>query len=243
MQQRNIFPTCLFADARTQNMGGNESRISLRGLIFKIRVPAVADGIRLMIPPAVKVHLYGIFLERTGRPLPRVAIMATAPGKAHREGISLMELTDLFPDKATAKTWFESLIWPAGRHSPGCGSDDTREATATFGLPHYCSGYHKPFSARIGGKQQSAVPHDPKSADYLDHGHPRFTAQASELPPETLSALRRRFPDRQNPGVVSGALSASVRLGSTTSPISSTIFPTHSSVSSICAKPGFAARP
>lgn len=76
--------------------------------------------------------------------------MAKAPGKAHREGISLMELADLFPDEGAAKAWFESLIWPDGRHCPRCGSADTREAAATSGLPYYCSGCHKPFSARIG---------------------------------------------------------------------------------------------
>ena len=76
--------------------------------------------------------------------------MAKAPGKAHREAISLMELADLFPDEAAAKTWFESLIWPDGRRCPRCGSADTREAAATCGLPWYCSGCHKPFSARIG---------------------------------------------------------------------------------------------
>ena len=38
-----------------------------------------------------------------------------APGKAHREGISLMQLADLFPTEDAAREWFESRIWPSGR--------------------------------------------------------------------------------------------------------------------------------
>lgn len=34
------------------------------------------------------------------------------PGKAHREGISIMELADMFPNEESAIVWFESVIWP-----------------------------------------------------------------------------------------------------------------------------------
>ena len=64
-----------------------------------------------------------------------------APGKSDREGISLMELADMFPDEATAVAWFEGLIWPNGeRHCPRCGCTETSVASATSGLPYYCSG-------------------------------------------------------------------------------------------------------
>ena len=85
--------------------------------------------------------------------------MAKAPGKSHREGISFIELADMFPDEETATKWFESLIWPNGRHCPRCGSVDTSEASATSGLPYYCSGCHKPFSVKIGtALERSRVP-------------------------------------------------------------------------------------
>ena len=29
-----------------------------------------------------------------------------APGKAHREGVTLVQLMDMFPDETTAKEWF-----------------------------------------------------------------------------------------------------------------------------------------
>jgi len=85
--------------------------------------------------------------------------MAKAPGKAHREGISFIELADMFPDEETATKWFEALIWPNGRHCPRCGSVETSEASATSGLPYYCSGCHKPFSVKIGtALERSRVP-------------------------------------------------------------------------------------
>ena len=73
-----------------------------------------------------------------------------APGKLHREGITLMQLTEMFPDDATASAWFESLVWPDGRHCPRCGWTETREASQTSGLPYYCPTCQRAFSVRIG---------------------------------------------------------------------------------------------
>ena len=33
-----------------------------------------------------------------------------APGKAHREGMTIVDLMDMFPTAATE--WFETIIWP-----------------------------------------------------------------------------------------------------------------------------------
>ena len=38
-----------------------------------------------------------------------------APGEAHRKGITLLELTQIFPDEAAARAWFERILWPEGR--------------------------------------------------------------------------------------------------------------------------------
>ena len=73
-----------------------------------------------------------------------------APGKSYREGISIMELCDLFPNEESATEWFESVIWPNGRVCPHCGSTDTHVASKTSGLPYYCSGCQKAFSVRVG---------------------------------------------------------------------------------------------
>jgi len=84
----------------------------------------------------------------------------TGPGKAYRDGISLIELTEMFPDEASAAAWFEQMIWPKGkRFCPRCGCTETRQAAATSGLPYYCTGCKKSFSVRIGtALERSKVP-------------------------------------------------------------------------------------
>ena len=37
-----------------------------------------------------------------------------APGQAHREGITLLELFEMFPDDKTAENWFIANRWPDG---------------------------------------------------------------------------------------------------------------------------------
>ena len=56
----------------------------------------------------------------------------------------------MFPDEEAAAKWFESVIWPNGRHCPRCGCTETKDAAKTSGLPCYCTGCHKPFSVKIG---------------------------------------------------------------------------------------------
>ena len=81
------------------------------------------------------------------------------PGKAHREGISLLEIVEMFPDEATATAWFQSIVWPEQRCCPRCGGLKTREASATSGLPYYCSDCKRAFSVRIGtALERSKVP-------------------------------------------------------------------------------------
>ena len=49
------------------------------------------------------------------------------PGKSDRIGISVMELTDLFPDEEVAPKWFEEIYWPTCRCCRHCSSQRTRE--------------------------------------------------------------------------------------------------------------------
>ena len=44
------------------------------------------------------------------------------PGKAYRDGVSLVKLMKMFPDDEAARSWFERTIWPGGPYCPRCGS-------------------------------------------------------------------------------------------------------------------------
>ena len=78
-----------------------------------------------------------------------------APGKAHREGLTLPELFDMFPDEAAATEWFESIIWPNGRHCPKCGSERTREASHKKML-YWCTDCRSYFSVKTGTAMQAS---------------------------------------------------------------------------------------
>ena len=41
-----------------------------------------------------------------------------APGKFHRKGFTLVELSSMFPDGATAERWFAEQRWPEGATLP-----------------------------------------------------------------------------------------------------------------------------
>jgi len=38
-----------------------------------------------------------------------------APGRADREGLSVIELFQMFPDNASARKWLEDIRWPKGK--------------------------------------------------------------------------------------------------------------------------------
>ena len=72
-----------------------------------------------------------------------------APGRSHRNGITLMQLTDMFPDEESARDWFEGIVWPEGkRHCPECGSTDIAENSGR--MPYRCRDCNKYFSVKTG---------------------------------------------------------------------------------------------
>ena len=72
-----------------------------------------------------------------------------APGKSHREGLSLVEMMDMFPIEDTAREWIESIVWPNGRCCGKCGSTRTREASHKT-MPYWCSDCRSYFSVKTG---------------------------------------------------------------------------------------------
>lgn len=86
-----------------------------------------------------------------------------APGKAHREGISLMQLFRMFPDEHVTEDWIEGLRWGKDReaiHCPHCGG--TERITARVNrkpMPWRCGDCRKYFSVRTGTcMAQSKIP-------------------------------------------------------------------------------------
>ena len=72
-----------------------------------------------------------------------------APGKSDREGITMMQLCDMFPTEESAREWFEARIWPNGQHCPHCGSTRTHEASHN-NMPYRCSDCRGYFSVKTG---------------------------------------------------------------------------------------------
>ena len=76
--------------------------------------------------------------------------MQKAPGKAHREGISLIEIMDLFPTEEAATAWFEAHVWPDGRVCPHCGSAESKDVPNAKPMPYWCGDCRAYFSVRTG---------------------------------------------------------------------------------------------
>ena len=70
-------------------------------------------------------------------------------GRTDREGISLLELAEMFPNEDAAREWFEARIWTDGRRCPKCGSDDTTAANHQD-CPYRCRSCRAYFSVKMG---------------------------------------------------------------------------------------------
>ena len=77
------------------------------------------------------------------------------PGQAHRKGITIVKLIQMFPDDATAEKWIESIRWPDGRVCPVCGSSNTTSSTHKT-MPYRCRACRQFFSVRKGSVMESS---------------------------------------------------------------------------------------
>ncbi len=73
-------------------------------------------------------------------------------GKAHRKGISLIEIMRKFPDDETAEAWFVGRRWPDGIACPHCGSLNVQTGAKHKTMPYRCREKEcaKRFSAKTG---------------------------------------------------------------------------------------------
>lgn len=77
-----------------------------------------------------------------------------APGKHFREGLSLMEVMDMFPDDAAAEEWFVKGRWPDGIACPHCGSHEITEPRKPQRFR--CRSCRKHFSPKTGSLLQGS---------------------------------------------------------------------------------------
>jgi transposase-like protein len=80
-----------------------------------------------------------------------------APGRSDREGLSVMQLFQMFPDESSSRKWLEEIRWPDGeRHCPHCGSLKTSTVKGENPMPYHCGGCRQYFSVKTGTVMQSS---------------------------------------------------------------------------------------
>ena len=81
-----------------------------------------------------------------------------APGKSHREGISLAKIIKMFPDDDAARAWIEKQIWPDGPYCPHCGSVNVQHPIKHKTMTHRCRDCpNRPqFSLKTGTLMQAS---------------------------------------------------------------------------------------
>ncbi len=79
-----------------------------------------------------------------------------APGRSHRNGMTVIELLQMFPDDVSAEKWFEEQRWPEGRFCMDCGSTNTAVVASRKPMPYRCRDCRGHFSVRKGTAMQSA---------------------------------------------------------------------------------------
>ena len=81
----------------------------------------------------------------------------SGPGRADREGLSIVDLFKMFPDDATAEAWFEEQRWPGEqRCCPDCGSINYAIIANRKPMPYRCRDCREHFSVRKGTVMQSS---------------------------------------------------------------------------------------
>ena len=61
-----------------------------------------------------------------------------APGKAHRKGLTLLQVAGIFSTEEKAEKWIAKRRWPNGRHCPKCGSFNVQSGIAHKTMTHRC---------------------------------------------------------------------------------------------------------
>ena len=79
-----------------------------------------------------------------------------APGKHYRDGITLTELFQRFPDDATAEKWFVECRWEHGIRCAYCNSDNVNEHATHATMPYRCNSCKKRFSVKTNSVKHAS---------------------------------------------------------------------------------------
>ncbi|MDE0388418.1 MAG: IS1595 family transposase [Rhodospirillales bacterium] len=79
-----------------------------------------------------------------------------APGRVHRQGMTIIELFKRYPTDHAAEKWFEAQRWPDGRFCPDCGSTNTVRVKGRKPMPYRCRDCRSHFSVRKGTVMQAS---------------------------------------------------------------------------------------
>ena len=80
-----------------------------------------------------------------------------APGKAYREGISVMQMAEMFATESDAVAWFEGLHWPDGQIAClRCGSEHAYRVASGKPMPYRCRTCRKYFSLKTETAMQDS---------------------------------------------------------------------------------------
>ena len=81
---------------------------------------------------------------------------AKGPGKHYRKGLSLIEITHMFPDDQKAEQWFIGNRWPDGVTCPKCESKNVQARPTRKPQPFRCRDCRKDFSTKTGTLMQGS---------------------------------------------------------------------------------------
>ena len=80
-----------------------------------------------------------------------------APGKYHREGLTFLQVAEMFKDEESSLRWITEWRWPDGPYCPDCGSFNVQSGIKHKTMTHRCRECPKRpmFSVRKGSVMES----------------------------------------------------------------------------------------
>ena len=79
-----------------------------------------------------------------------------APGRYYREGMTLIQLFDRFPNDEVAEQWFVKMRWPEGIRCAHCESDRVTRNGGHPRMPYHCKDCRKFFSMKTRSVMESS---------------------------------------------------------------------------------------